>query len=537
MHPSFRTKSAIFAALRRIRVLALTCCLPGLVTVFSGCEANCPHSTERIGEVCRARKPSSGDAGEVSSSEDSLRNAVTTFGPSDGGAQPPQMVSTGAGVGGASGAAKGGAGGSETATANASGAGGVAGDSATGGDGVRAEQAGTSSSAGRVAGPSACQPKRCWADADEDGYAAAAATVTETCDECGDRSTATEPASAADSDCGEAAKSRSPGATDICGDNVDNNCDGTPDNEATNACGGPCMMQLPGKPGDPCTNGLKGACTRKGTFGCLSDHSMACSAEAVTGTQEVCGDQSDNDCDGTMDNGCVKNACGGWTKLDRPAGTSCSVGDGACRNAGKYVCISADETGCDAQPKPKNDCGGCAQLAHKPGQSCMGECAATGRWVCRGSDDVVCDAVSKPKNACRGCTTLITEPGSPCIGECGEVGTFQCSGQEATVCKYTKMRNVCGGCNAVFPEEAPGKPCRGPGDPCPATGVWRCEGTGTLEAATICTNLVSGTPNVCGGCNVLVNPTPNTQCIDDNGALGIWMCAGPEMLYCLPNAP
>jgi alpha-tubulin suppressor-like RCC1 family protein len=196
--------------------------------------------------------------------------------------------------------------------------------------------------------------KRCWADADGDGYAAMGAAVSESCDACGPMFTAVEPVSGK-VDCDDLQPTKSPGATDICGDNIDNDCNGTADDAMNNACGGPCSTQLPGKPGDLCTNGQEGACAKSGFYECQPDKSMTCTAKPVQpGAAEVCGDDSDNDCDGMVNEGCVQNKCKGWTTLANPVDAPCTATVDTCSYSGTYVCANSDATVCGNPPK--EDC-------------------------------------------------------------------------------------------------------------------------------------------------------------------------------------
>lgn len=199
---------------------------------------------------------------------------------------------------------------------------------------------------------------RCWADADGDGYAALAAPSTESCDACGALLTLVEP-QAGKVDCDDSTPTKSPGATDVCGDAVDNDCNGVPDDAMRNACGGPCTLQLPGKPGDPCSNGQKGACARIGTYSCNPDYSLACSAAMVQpAASELCGDGSDNDCDGATDEDCVRNKCGGWSALAHAIGDACAVAVGTCSYPGAYQCdaTNTEATLCTGSP-PAENCG------------------------------------------------------------------------------------------------------------------------------------------------------------------------------------
>ncbi len=84
------------------------------------------------------------------------------------------------------------------------------------------------------------------------------------------------------------------GTVEFCGDNVDNDCDGETDE---------------GYPvGQACLDG-EGICRQVGKYFCSPDGlSVVCSAEALDGQLELCGNQLDDDCDGSTDESdCTEN--------------------------------------------------------------------------------------------------------------------------------------------------------------------------------------------------------------------------------------
>jgi hypothetical protein len=146
-------------------------------------------------------------------------------------------------------------------------------------------------------------------------------------------------------------------STEMC-DGKDNDCDGVADNGVLNACGG-CGALAQAKD-SPCSNGLMGECAATGVYTCTpAKDAVVCNAPMKVGTAEVCGDGKDNDCDGIVDNGVTKNACGGCAPLANAKDAECAAGVGACRSSGVYMCASNNEaTACSATPKaPSPDFG------------------------------------------------------------------------------------------------------------------------------------------------------------------------------------
>jgi hypothetical protein len=191
----------------------------------------------------------------------------------------------------------------------------------------------------------------CYADKDKDGVGAGPAV---SCDGYG--TDAGSSLSLLSTDCDDNNNKRSPSLTDVCGDNIDNDCDGTPDDESNNACGGPCTAQLAHQPGQKCDNGLLGACARDGSWVCQGTMATVCDAPSVSAGPEVCGDGVDNDCDERADEEDAINATVWYEDCD---------GDGY--SALTDVLIAAGNgvrTGC-AKPAPAGSCAG-GWTARKP---------------------------------------------------------------------------------------------------------------------------------------------------------------------------
>ncbi len=80
---------------------------------------------------------------------------------------------------------------------------------------------------------------------------------------------------------------------DVCGDGIDNDCDGTADEDC--ACAAGAVQR--------CLTGLPGICM-VGTMTCSADGSgYGPCMQSISGSPEVC-DQRDNDCDGVVDEDC-----------------------------------------------------------------------------------------------------------------------------------------------------------------------------------------------------------------------------------------
>ncbi|HUQ06656.1 MAG TPA: MopE-related protein [Kofleriaceae bacterium] len=149
---------------------------------------------------------------------------------------------------------------------------------------------------------------------------------------------------------------------EICGDNVDNDCDGVADDGCVCVPGTSSSCYA----GPPGTDGV-GIC-RTGVELCdPSGMGYGVCVGAITPLDEVCGDGLDNDCDGFEDDGCVCVPSSVSPCYAGPAGTqgvgTCRAGEQTCNSIGMGygACVGAIEPVVDVcGDNLDNDCDGVA---------------------------------------------------------------------------------------------------------------------------------------------------------------------------------
>ncbi|MBN2497720.1 MAG: trypsin-like serine protease [Deltaproteobacteria bacterium] len=136
----------------------------------------------------------------------------------------------------------------------------------------------------------------------------------------------------ADVDCDDRDRNTHPGATEICGDGRDNDCDGQTDE----SCG--------------CTD-------QDGDGYCAEEDCDDGDRNTHPGATELCGDNKDNDCDGSTDEGC------GCTDLDGDgycAGVDCDDRNKNNHPGATERCGDGMDNDCDGQTD--ENCGTCYDL-------------------------------------------------------------------------------------------------------------------------------------------------------------------------------
>ncbi len=191
-------------------------------------------------------------------------------------------------------------------------------------------------------------------DEDEDGYGEGDACYGPDCDD-------TDPAV-------------HPGAVELCGDEIDNNCDGDVDEGFEDL-------------GEPCTVGA-GICEATGVWVCSEDNTLVCDATTGEPEAERC-NGLDDDCDGEIDED-SECACNEGDVQDCYPGTPETRGRGNCSD-GEQVCLATGTWGaCEGAQLPEEescngvdmDCNGHIDDVDNDGDT---------YWSCPGSSPRDCD--------------------------------------------------------------------------------------------------------------------------------------------------
>jgi sugar lactone lactonase YvrE len=239
-------------------------------------------------------------------------------------------------------------------------------------------------------------------------------------------------------DCDDRSMSSHPGATEQCGDGLDNDCD----RETEEGCGCNDGEALPCYPGPEetmavgrcqsgyqvCRNGSLGVCegSRVPATEICNGTDDDCDGQLDEGTTNACGacgdlpaevcDGADNDCDGTIDEG-LFNACG---QCGVPPEEFCDVIDNDCDG-------TVDE-GCRCIASVPERC-----YTGAAGTEGVGGCTA-GFWLCSEGERAGCidQVLPAAQEVCNGlddnCNGEIDEGLTNRCGECGAQPEERCDG-------------------------------------------------------------------------------------------------------------
>ncbi|MCC7386963.1 MAG: putative metal-binding motif-containing protein [Deltaproteobacteria bacterium] len=303
-----------------------------------------------------------------------------------------------------------------------------------------------------------------------------------------------------------------PAPAELCGNSVDDNCNGSTDEGFTNL-------------GDACAAGA-GACLRSGVYVCSTDlRTTTC--DAVAGTPapaELCGNGIDDNCNGSIDEGFVN------------LGQSCATGSGICRRTGTYLC-SADgrSTVCSATagtPAPAelcgnsldDDCDGSTDEGFNVGTACtagLGICARNGTNQCSADRlSTVCSAMPGAAGPAELCSNSLdddcdgfTDEGFANLGQSCAAGVGACRRTGTYVCSTDRLTTVCGATAGTATAES----CNNADDDCNGTNDNGCDDDNDdyCDAAMSfplgATTLITVCP--------LTNAVATRDCNDSDGAI------------------
>jgi hypothetical protein len=328
-----------------------------------------------------------------------------------------------------------------------------------------------------------------------------------------------------------------PAASDATCDGVDDDCDGTADEDfvaTPTSCGvGACASTgmttcVAGTPGDTCTPGTPAA------------------------SDGTC-DGVDDDCDGTADQDFT------------PVATSCGVG--ACASTGMTTCVAGTpgDTCTPGTPAPSDatcdglddDCDGAADEDFTPAPtSCgVGACTSTGMTTCVAGtpgdtctpgapapSDSTCDGVD---DDCDGTADedFVAVPTSCGVGACSSTGMTTCvAGTPGDTCAPgtpAASDATCDGvdddCDGTADEEFVATPTSCGVGACASTGITTC--TGGVPGDTCTPGAPAPSDSTCDGVDDDCDGTADEDFVAVPTSCGVGVCASTGITTCTAGVP
>lgn len=283
------------------------------------------------------------------------------------------------------------------------------------------------------------------------------------------------------------------GGRELCGDNIDNDCDGKIDEDF-------------GSLGQNCSVG-EGICHRKSKFVCSEDKlSLKCDVKPGLPKQEICGNRLDDDCNGIVDDvkgisePCDNNQLG---ECLRQGKTVCDAEKGVIVCSALYVKPKAEicdtkDNDCDGEIDEgvTNACGTCNELPFKVGDPCLvsrEDACSVGQWVCDENKpgQLMCSALFARSEG-----KLCIDDGNACTkdlcqnGVCAHIpyadGT-SCDDENACTIADQCVKGKCSGGALLACDDK---------NPCTKD---KCE----ERIGCSYEEIGAGVPNICGGCEEL----------------------------------